>query len=62
MADKHSYHVILANGSERDVKADDYTIDENGTLFFLNDKSKKVVTYSASAWAMVELEIRDDRG
>jgi hypothetical protein len=59
--DLNSYHVVLSNGSERDVKADQLSI-ENGVLTFSRSDGELVVAYAEGSWVAVELERRDDKG
>jgi len=56
----HSYHVVLANGTERDVKATDANVHD-GALMLLNNDGP-VVMYAAGTWSLCELERKDDRG
>jgi hypothetical protein len=60
MPDKHRFHVVLADGTERDVVADDYDTAA-GVLTFLNAKQRAVVAYAPGVWKLVEHESRDDR-
>jgi hypothetical protein len=56
-----NFHVKLADGSERNIKADDFSVDHNGILSFQNGE-ERVVIYNANQWTMVEVERLDDRG
>jgi len=56
----HSYHVVLAHGMERDVKAHDANVHD-GALLLLNNERGAVVMYAAGQWAMAELERKDDK-
>lgn len=60
--DKHSFHVVLPNGVERDIKADDAKLTEGNVLIFFNDKDKLKVAYNCNEWKYVETEAMDDRG
>lgn len=55
-----SYHVILENGEERDIRADEIAVSESGAILFLNG-SETIVAYGAGAWKMVEVERKDDK-
>jgi hypothetical protein len=59
--DKHSFHVTLASGEERDIKGDDLTI-ESGWLLIRNAEGHAVVAYGPGTVLLAELERRDDRG
>ena len=61
MQDLNSYHVVLANGSERDIKADHIAITE-GSLFFFRTDDEILVAYAPDTWIAVELERMDDKG
>lgn len=55
-----SYHVILSDGEERDIRAEEIAVSDSGSLLFLNG-SEVVVAYGAGAWKMVEVERKDDK-
>jgi hypothetical protein len=55
-----NYHVILEDGTERNVRADDFDIDDGMLVFQRSDE--KVIVYNDGQWKMVELESQDDRG
>ena len=57
----HSYHVILTNGDERDIKAVAANI-EQGWLVFRNAQGAHVVGYAPGQAVLYELERADDRG
>ena len=59
--DLNSYHVVLANGSERDIKADHIKV-EDGTLLFYRTDDEILVVYAPETWIGVELERMDDKG
>ena len=59
--DLNDYHVILADGTERNVKADKVST-ENDTLTFSRKDDELLVSYAPGTWKMVELERRDDKG
>jgi|KBSMisStaDraftv2_1062788.scaffolds.fasta_scaffold00662_12 hypothetical protein len=56
----HSYHLVLADGSERDVKGHDINAHD-GALIVLNNERGAVVMYAAGQWRMAELERKDDK-
>jgi len=66
----HSFHVVLANGTERDIKADDARIDTSGALVLYIQRPEPApgqvlllsVAYPAGTWLGCELERKDDRG
>ena len=62
--DLNSYHVVLADGSERDIKADTVAISEGGVLSFHRKDSNQelLVAYAPDTWVLCELERRDDTG
>ena len=62
MADKHSYHLKLADGSERDVKADDAVVNDAGALVLTDHYGGLVAAYAPQAWTLCEPERRDDTG
>ena len=55
-----NYHVVLADGSERNVKAKDLEV-RDGVLTFSNE-DEIVCVYASGAWTMVEVERLDDKG
>jgi hypothetical protein len=55
-----NYHVMLTDGKERNIRADDVRIEANGALVFRNG-TEIIVAYAAEAWAVVEVERKDDR-
>lgn len=59
--DKHSFHVVLADGTERDIKGDDLSVDA-GCLLVRNHEGHAAVIYAPGTWKAAELERRDDRG
>ena len=58
--DKHSYHLTLADGTEKDVKGDDVHIDQSGVLTISNHMGDLIFGASPHAWSFVEPEKRDD--
>lgn len=57
-----SYHVVLGDGTERNIMSADLEIQENGVLAFIREHGNVTVAYAPGAWRMVEVETRDDRG
>jgi len=57
----HKYHIVLANTDERDVSAASIKV-EGGNLLLLDNERDILVVYAPGAWAMVEVERKDDRG
>ena len=66
-----NYHVVLADGTERNIRAGDiHTV--NGVLEFRNNDTRAsgsqekgyelVCAYAAGAWTSVEVERLDDKG
>jgi len=60
MTEFRNYHIILMDGTERNIRAKSVEVKSNGTLVFSN--SELVVAYSAGNWKMVETEQKDDKG
>lgn len=59
----HRYHLVLADGSERDVTGTDARVVDGGALEIRNsDRGGEQVLYAAGAWRLCELERQDDRG
>lgn len=56
-----NYHVVLTDGSERNLTAEDIQVESNGTLWFING-TERVVAYAPGAWQLVEIERLDDKG
>ena len=64
-----NFHVVLADGSERNIKAKSFAIEE-GVLEFWGELSieatesdvEVVVAYGPGIWAAVEVERKDDKG
>ena len=59
MPDSRRYHIVLATGEERDVRATEVFV-RDGVLEF-HSASEIVIAYGQGAWVMVEAETRDDR-
>ena len=55
-----NYHVILNDGTERNIRASEIEINPSGALQFSND-DEVIVAYGAGAWKMVEVERKDDK-
>jgi hypothetical protein len=58
--DLRNYHVVLHDGTERNVRAKEVDIDE-GVLSFTNGTQLQVA-YAPGMWRMVETEQKDDKG
>ena len=58
----HSFHVILANGEERDVKGTDARVIDGALEIRNNDRGGEQVIYAPGAWTLCELERQDDKG
>lgn len=57
----NKYHLVLANGSERDITAESVEV-ENGTLILKGQYSgEPVVIYAPGTWLGCEVERKDDR-
>lgn len=56
-----NYHVVQADGQERNVRAQDVDVRPNGELVFSNGQ-ELVVMYGSGEWKYVEVERQDDRG
>jgi len=61
-ADKHSFHLVLASGEERDVTGDDATVNPVGALVITGADDRGAVVYAPGAWVLCEPERRDDHG
>lgn len=59
MADLRDYHVVLSDGTERNVRAKSVEAENEGTLVFMNG-SELVLAYAPTTWRYVELELKDD--
>ena len=57
-----NYHIVLNDGTERNVKASELQIEINGALWFINDAGERFMVYGPATWQLVEVESRDDRG
>ena len=58
----HSFHVVLTDGSERDIKAGEARRDEGALVFIREGKSDEKVVYAAGQWKYYEVEAQDDKG
>lgn len=56
----NSFHVVMTNGSERDVKGTDFKVTE-GSLVIRGVAKQDVVAYAPGVWAMIEVERKDDK-
>lgn len=62
-----SFHILLTDNSERDVKGADLRVDSVGSLLVVaegatSDKGPYSVIYAPGTWTMAELERKDDTG
>lgn len=55
------YHVVLADGTERDVTAHEVLI-HNGSLVFRNEAGDDILLYADTAWLACEVSRLDDKG
>ena len=59
-----SYHVVFLDGTERDVRAEWYEVDE-GALNFYNrtatNNIETILTLADGTWRYVEVERLDDK-
>jgi hypothetical protein len=58
----HKFHLVLADGSERDITGTDARIVDGGLEVRNADPNGELVLYAPNAWTLCELEIMDDRG
>ena len=58
----HKYHLVLADGSERDLTAYSYRIEANGALSLYASNEDKIASYAEGQWHLIEQERKDDRG
>lgn len=54
------YHVVLTDGTERTLTADDVSSRDCGALVFTNTLGEVRVLYAPGRWQYVELETQDD--
>jgi len=65
-----NYHVVLASGAERNIRAKSIAVEESGALSFWSEASLEgtesesgiVVAYAPGVWVAVEVERQDDKG
>jgi hypothetical protein len=60
-----NYHIILMDGTERNVRAEAVEVSPAGVLAFSNAAGKGrelQVAYAPQQWKMVEVERQDDKG
>jgi hypothetical protein len=55
-----NYHIVLANGMERNVKAEHVRVEAAGALVFMHGKDT-ILAYAAGVWTAVEVERLDDK-
>lgn len=59
------YHLVLADGSERNIRAGSVKVEVNGALSFSSGQqgsASLVVAYAPGQWKAVEVERKDDKG
>jgi len=56
-----NYHVVMMDGSERNIRAATVSQDE-GVLVFATEEDQPKVAIAPGQWKYVELESQDDRG
>lgn len=61
-ATMRNYHLILTGGDERNIKAADFHVDDNGNLAFNSQDGDPICVYARGAWQVVEVERLDDKG
>ena len=54
------YHLVLADGSERDITAEGMEIEE-GSLIFKDSYGDILVVYAPDTWVLCEQERKDDK-
>lgn len=64
MANNHtnSFHLVLQDGTERDITAALQTVEANGALVYRNKGGEALVIYAAGFWNASEVERKDDKG
>lgn len=55
-----TYHVVLSDGTERDVVAAEMLI-HNGALVFRNEAGDDILIYADTAWLACEVSRLDDK-
>ena len=58
----HSFHVVMTDGSERDISAGECTRDQVALIFLRENTGDEKVVIAAGQWKYVEVEAQDDRG
>ena len=62
MPQVHNFHVVLTDGSERNIKAGEAK-RQNGDLIFVREGStEEKLVIAAGQWKYCEPEAQDDRG
>lgn len=59
-----NYHVVFLDGTERDVKAEWYEVDDGALNFFnrtANNNIETILTLADGTWRYVEVERLDDK-
>ena len=58
----HSFHVVMADGTERNVTAGEAQRDHGALVFVRENSTDEKVVIAAGAWKYYEVEAQDDRG
>jgi hypothetical protein len=58
----HSFHIVMADGTERNVKAGEARRDNGALVLIREGSTDEKVVVAAGAWTYYELEAQDDRG
>jgi hypothetical protein len=58
----HSFHVVMADGKERNVKAGEARRDDGALVFVRENSTDEKVVIAAGQWTYYEVEAQDDRG
>ena len=62
MPNVHSFHVVMTDGTERNVTAGEARRDQGALVFVREGSTDETVVIAAGAWLYYEIEARDDRG
>jgi hypothetical protein len=55
------YHIVLANGSERDITGSEAIVRDGALIIKSSGADEEGVIYAAGQWTMCELERKDDK-
>jgi len=56
-----NFHIVLKDGTERNVRAREIRESATGALHLENEKETQVI-YAPGEWKMAETEQKDDKG